>query len=49
MAHRGEFKIKKTSNRIIEEARIIIQILVQPYDASFVLSLPDENSEDENP
>ena len=49
VAHRGEFKIKKTSSRIIEEARNIILALVQQYDAGFSIPMPDEDSEDENP
>jgi len=49
VAHRGEFKIKKTSSRIIEEARTIIQTLVNQYDPQFTISMPDEDSEDENP
>lgn len=42
IAHRGEFKVKKTSSRVIEEARTIIHTLVQQYDASFTLPIPDE-------
>lgn len=49
VAHRGEFKIKKTSRRVIEEARSVIEVLVQEYDKSFTLSMPDEYLEDENP
>lgn len=49
VAHRGEFKIKKTSSRIIEEARTIIETLVQQYDSQFSIQAPDEDSEDENP
>lgn len=49
VAHRGEFKIKKTSSRIIEEARRIILSLVQQYDVGFSIPKPDEESEDENP
>lgn len=49
VAHRGEFKIKKTSSRIIEESRHVIQVFVQQYDANYSLPMPDENSEDENP
>ena len=48
VAHRGEFKIKKTSSRIIAESRHVIQVFVQQYDATFTLSMPDENNEDEN-
>ncbi len=49
MAHRGEFKIKKTSSRIISEAHEIIEKLVQQYDKGFSIPMPDEESEDENP
>ncbi len=49
VAHRGEFKIKKTSTRIITEAHEIIEKLVQQYDKSFTIPMPDEESEDENP
>ena len=49
VAHRGEFKIKKTSSRIISEAHEIIEKLVQQYDKTFSLPMPDEESEDENP
>lgn len=49
IAHRGEFKIRKTSNRIIEEARNIIQTLVQQYDNNFTIPLPDEELEDKKP
>ncbi|WP_198263021.1 hypothetical protein [sulfur-oxidizing endosymbiont of Gigantopelta aegis] len=49
VAHRGEFKIKKTSSRIISEAHEIIEKLVQQYDKSFSIPMPDEESEDENP
>ncbi len=49
VAHRGEFKIKKTSSRIIEEARTIILTLVQQYDAEFLIPMPDEESKDDNP
>jgi hypothetical protein len=49
VAHRGEFKIKKTSNRIILEAHEIIEKLVQQYDKDFTIPIPDEESEDENP
>ena len=48
VAHRGEFKIKKTSIRVIKETREVIQALVQQYDQSFSLSLPDEDAEDED-
>ena len=49
VAHRGEFKIKKTSTRIIAEAHEIIEKLVQQYDKGFAIPMPDEDSEDENP
>ena len=49
VAHRGEFKIKKTSSRVIEEARSIILSLVQQYDADFFIPMPDEELEDESP
>jgi hypothetical protein len=49
VAHRGEYKIKKTSTRIIGEARQVIQTFVQQYDPAFSLKMPDEESGDENP
>lgn len=49
VAHRGEFKIKKTSSRILDDARNVILALVQQYDAKFFIPIPDNESEDENP
>ncbi len=43
VAHRGEFKIKKTSIRILLEAHTVIQKVVRQYDNSFSISMPDED------
>ncbi len=45
IVHRGEFKRKRTSKRVINEAREVIQIMVRLYDSEFSLSLPNEDSD----
>lgn len=49
IAHRGEFKTKKTSSRVIKEAQQVIQVMVKVYDSTFDVQLPDEETDNENP